>query len=594
MTLQDASGNNAFVLDMSTSHLKIYENISSPSRYADIYYDDVAGEAVFKASSGNTRIGGTSGNFVITLGNQADTFSYTKSATLGSAYSSDDMTVRRSIAAGSNSLTGSVLRVESTSSGTGTVASNILWLNENNTSATGNLILATTGGAGNNKFRVDLQGNVTIGASATYSGGTFSGTSFSGGAFSGTTVNGTTLTASTSVSSASFTNTGAVTVSSGGTNTDLTLQSAGTGSVVLKPGSNSATAIQLENATGGGMMTIDTTTSGTKLGSVVIGSATADANVVITQLDSYNAFGSEPTCGTTTSQGGLYYNTASNTIRGCVNGGWEDMPSTASLGIFLFGVVPDSGSNPGDLPALTTTGVTGPCKVSWASVTSVAIAPCTAYSGGRKVIIPATTLSVAGGTWASGVSTTNIWAHICLTGANNQPAFSAANSAETATANMPTFSINNPILCLADIKFSATTSGNIAQIYDVRTFINSQKEFTTMSTAGGLGMAVCPSTFHGIPCNAITLNVMGIVVASTGGTSTTSPAAIITTTGPAYVKASSGTAGQLITTSATAGYVTTTGTAATTTAGLVRTTGVATCTTAATCLGSLYVNVKGK
>lgn len=339
------------------------------------------------------------------------------------------------------------------------------------------------------------------------------------------------------------------------------------------------------------MLTVDTTTSGTQLGTLVVGSATTDANIVLLQLDSYNAFASEPTCGTTTNQGGLYYNTAVNSIRGCVNGAWEDMPSTAGLGIFLFGVVPDSGSNPGDLAALTTTGVTGPCKVSWTSVTTVTIAPCTAYSGGRKVIVPSTVLNT--NTISGANITTLIWSPVCLTGTNNQPAFGAAGT-EVTTTGMPTFSINNPVLCLAHIKLSTATLGNIAQIYDTRTFINTQKEFMTMSTAAALGQVVCPATNHAAPCNLVASRTMGVVVATTGGTSTTSPAAIIATNGPTWVKGNTGTAGQLIINTTTAGYAATTNTDAFNSYGTARSAIVTTCTTAATCLGSMYANFKGR
>ncbi|MDB5182193.1 MAG: hypothetical protein JWP13_956, partial [Candidatus Saccharibacteria bacterium] len=165
-TLQDTNGKDSFVLDMTSGHLKVYEKGATQSRFADIYYDSVNNEAVFAASSGNTRVGSGSGHVTINLTNAPDLFTYTKTVTLGSAYAADDMTVRRNITAGANALAGSVLRVESTSTGTGTVASNILWLNENNTSASGALILATKGGPGTNneKFKVDTDGNVTLGS----------------------------------------------------------------------------------------------------------------------------------------------------------------------------------------------------------------------------------------------------------------------------------------------------------------------------------------------------------------------------------------------------------------------------------------------
>jgi hypothetical protein len=354
---------------------------------------------------------------------------------------------------------------------------------------------------------------------------------------------------------------------------------------------NSVNAFSVQSNTGTSILSVDTLNT-----KVVVGSATSDTTAVVFQLDSSNNFIiGEPTCGTTTNQGGLYYNASSQSMRGCIGGQWEDMPSTSGLGIYLFGVVPDSGSNPGDLPALGTTGVTGPCKVSWNSATQLAVAACTAYSGGRKVIVPAQTINT---NTALGVSTSNIWANLCLTGTNNQPVFGGAPTTTELASSLPTLSINNPILCLATIKFSSTVSGNIAQIYDTRTFTNSMKEFMTMSSAATIGQLVCSATFHGAPCASATApNVHGVVVAtsSTTTTSTTAPNAIIATAGPAYVKAISGTAGNFVTGSATAGYASAgAATAQLYNLGISRTTGVATCTSAATCLGSLFVDLKAK
>ena len=170
LTLQDTAGNNAFIFDTSTSHLRIYADGTSPTAYADIYYDGTNSEAVFAASTGTTRIGSGSGNIQLQLSNAADLLQATKTVTLGAAYSSNDFTFTRNITAAGNALTGSVVKVESTSSGSSTVASNILWLNENNNSATGNLILATKNGSGNEKFKVSVDGTVTIAAGQSYSG----------------------------------------------------------------------------------------------------------------------------------------------------------------------------------------------------------------------------------------------------------------------------------------------------------------------------------------------------------------------------------------------------------------------------------------
>jgi hypothetical protein len=170
LTLQDTAGNTAFIFDSSTSHLKIYADGTSPTAYADIYYDAANSEAVFTASTGTTRIGSGSGNITLQLSAAADVLQATKTFNLASAYSGTDFAFTRNVTAAGNALTGSVMKVESTSSGSSTIASNILWLNENNNSATGNLILATKAGSGNEKFKVSVDGTVTIAASQSYNG----------------------------------------------------------------------------------------------------------------------------------------------------------------------------------------------------------------------------------------------------------------------------------------------------------------------------------------------------------------------------------------------------------------------------------------
>jgi parallel beta-helix repeat protein len=298
LQLQDTSGFKALEFDSTTSHLKVFENTSTPTNYADIYYDNAAGEAVFAASTGGTtRVGNGSGNVTISLTNSSDTFQYTKSATLLGAYSSDDTLIRRTISAGANALTGSVLRVESTSTGSGTVSSNILWLNENNTSATGNLILATKGGTGNDKFKVDVNGNVTIGTSATFAGGTFSGTTFTGpGAVSVSAGAGTSLTLTSPVAATWGTTSGA-----------LTLQAGGANKIVVKPGTDSSSSFEIQNAGGSPLLVADSAGSALKVGS---GDVSPNATPVLLVVDHKSTAG-DPT-GT---NGGMYYNAGSGRLR---------------------------------------------------------------------------------------------------------------------------------------------------------------------------------------------------------------------------------------------------------------------------------------
>ena len=327
-----------------------------------------------------------------------------------------------------------------------------------------------------------------------------------------------------------------------------------------------------------------------------IGSAVTDSVQVNFILDSSNQTTDVGTCSTTTNQGAMYYNTTMGSIRACINGGWGDLSNPDTLGLLSFGIVPSSGSNPYDLPSLVVSGVSGPCKVSWASSTSISVQPCTAISGGKRVLIPATTLSTNSSTAPnSNLSTTNIWGHVCLTGTNAQPAFTATTGNASAISNMPNFSASQPILCLADIKGSISTAGAIASIYDTRTFTSTSKEAVTMSTAAELGMMVDAGTSGSLtPSAANSAKLYGLVVATNGSTSTTTPNAIVTTLGAGFVKATSGTAGQFIITSSTGGYANTTATIPNNSfyysAGNTRTTFSSTCTAPSNCNGSLYVN----
>lgn len=307
---------------------------------------------------------------------------------------------------------------------------------------------------------------------------------------------------------------------------------------------NAATRISL---TGGA----STTTSGTA--GVQIGSATADAVQINLQLDSSSAFAETAnTCSVTVNQGAIYYNSTSTAVRGCVGGVWEDVVTTAGLGLLLYGVVPDSGTSPGDVAGLQTASVTGPCKVSASttSTTQVIVQPCIAYSGGRKVAVGSTTTLTL-----SGMSGTNLWQHVCFSSSG----VIGLTIANTETSGFPTWSASNPLLCLADVK--GTTSTNvITAVYDARPFTTSQKEYTSSTAALGIGQLVV-SSGNGVATAAATagLSVRGVVVASSGAASVSNaPSGIIVTGGSALVKATAGSANALIQTGATtAGYAVT-------------------------------------
>jgi hypothetical protein len=261
-----------------------------------------------------------------------------------------------------------------------------------------------------------------------------------------------------------------------------------------------------------------------------------------------------------------------------------------------------AGAGAGDLAALGTAGASGPCKVSWASTTTVSVAACTAYSAGRKVVVPnAVVLTLT-------TTTANLYESVCLSGVNGAPALVGPAATITSSTIMPAFSQSAPVACLAILKNSSTVNGNFTgaaqgQIYDIRTFTSTTKEFQTASTAVAPGMLAQLSGTGVVPSAAAagTGSQYGIVLMSDGSTSTTTPNAIVAVDGPAYVLATAGTAGQLVESGpTTAGYAATlanplnsaiTGNSQYTWVGQARTNFAAGCTSAATCLGSLYVVV---
>lgn len=328
-----------------------------------------------------------------------------------------------------------------------------------------------------------------------------------------------------------------------------------------------------------------------------IGSSTTDTTQVNFQLDSYNSTTDSGTCNSTTNQGAMYYNTTMGSIRACMNGSWADMSNPEALGLMSFGVVPSSGANPYDLTSVVVSGASGPCKVSWASNTSVSIEACVAYSGGRRINVSATTLYTNSATSNNiSLTTTERWGHICLTGTNDQPAFTTSAGLASATSGMPTFSINAPILCLASVQGESTTAGRIDNIYDVRTFTSTLKEAVASSTAVELGMITDASGTNGamIPAVSGSKKLYGLVVATDGSTSTTTPNTIVNTIGPGWVKAIAGTSGDFVKTSSTNGYGDTISSIPNNSfyysAGNARTSYSTTCTAASNCSGSLYVN----
>lgn len=323
---------------------------------------------------------------------------------------------------------------------------------------------------------------------------------------------------------------------------------------------------------------------------------TSDGNITMFDPDISTASGAETAanCTTAINAGGIYYSAAtasSNTItqelRGCINGAFRDIIAADQLGVMLLGVVEDSGAaNQGDIGGIS--GVAnGPCKVSWASTTSVSVAPCTAYSAGRKVVITAATA-------VSSINGATLFYHICLSGTNGAPTATAGNASETAA--VPAFSATAPILCLATVKTGG--SSTITNIYDTRVFVSSRKQFSTINAAVAPGMVV---TLDGTNANrvittasAAAANVRGVVAVGTTAASTTAVNTIIATGGPAFVEGTGTiTVGQTAQTSTTAGYAQSAASAAAyKDLGLIIWPGVTTgCTASTDCQYSMLVDV---
>ncbi len=366
--------------------------------------------------------------------------------------------------------------------------------------------------------------------------GAFSGSSIANGA----SISGNTIT----FGPADGTNPGMVTTAA------QTLAGAKTftGNMLIQPAADSDVAFEVKRNGGTDVLTVDTEATTDPLEVQVGSNSSIDSTQINLALDSMSAFADSATCATTTNQGSLYYNTNTNAIRACVQGAWEDVMTTAGMGLLTFGIVPDSGTGTGDLLSITGAN-NGPCKVSWLSSTTVRIVHgCTVYSGGRKVVIADNTTPTGSLTF-----TNNNFIHVCLTGTGGQPAFSTSG---TESANQPTFDINKPVVCLADIK---TTASAIANIYDTRTYTTTDKAYATVNATSFIGGVVTQSTTAGLGqmANAAAqVNTRGIVVSTSGTASSNTVNMIIATQGIQPVKATAGTVNQIVQ-STTTGYTTT-------------------------------------
>ena len=331
---------------------------------------------------------------------------------------------------------------------------------------------------------------------------------------------------------------------------------------------------------------------------VVIGGgfSASDTNLIALTLDSTSTLSETTnTCTATVNNGALYYNSnaGSNAVRACVGGSWEDLISTAGAFFTFFGVVPDSGTVPGDIQSLSTANTTGPCKVAFATATTVSVSACTAYSGGRKVTVaanPSITITLVN----------NGFSHICLSGTNNQPTPSTTSATETANLGTVSFpNASSPIVCLADVK---TSNLAIIGVYDTRAYTTTTKEFGYAAVALPIGVMVKPDATNpnrlALPGITATGNMRGVVIASSGAAyASGGPNVIIATAGIASVKATAGTLSATTTvqnSTTTSGYAFTAATSANVygNLGITQNTFSSTCTTTANCSSSLLLDLR--
>lgn len=321
ISLQPTSGIVALNRASTNNELRVYENSATPTNYATITFS--GGAAVYGSSNGTVQLGSTSGTVTIPLTNINDNFTFSKTYTPSTTYSSshNEFSIQRVLTGGANIINGNVADIEDLSTGTNaSSAPNVLYVNQSNATFGGNLILAQVGGS-TDKFKVDVAGNVNIAGS--YKVGGTSGVSqvcTGGQTYQATTISGGIATAGACAATGVTDLQGAY----GGSGSPATITTTATGKTILfKAGStfDSASLFQVQSAASVAVLSVDT--SGLKL---QVGSATTDSNAVLLVLDSY-----DQTTDPTGTNGGLYYNTSSNKFRCYQNSTWTDCVSFGNV-----------------------------------------------------------------------------------------------------------------------------------------------------------------------------------------------------------------------------------------------------------------------
>jgi hypothetical protein len=347
--IQNSDSSSAFILmdstntynnlsfDSSNNHLRVYDHGSPRTAYLEMYY--ASGTGVVAASTGTTQIGNGTGDINLSLTNNSERFNFQHSGT--NAGSTDiDFLVQRNLTGTTNNLQGAVMKVEDVSTFTsGSSAPDVLSINQNNTSATGNLIVARTGGGSNDKFKVSTAGTVTIASSQSYTGagavtlsaGASSALTLTGNAASTwSTTSGNITIQAAGTSSLNLDTGGAGTVNIANTNaTTVAIASNATAHTINIGSTTGASALNLNAGTGNavlnatsGTVTLQTTTSGAinlvpgGSSNVVLG--TSDTTGTLLVLDTKTGSG-DPTG----VNGGMYYNSNTGRFRCYEAGAWK-------------------------------------------------------------------------------------------------------------------------------------------------------------------------------------------------------------------------------------------------------------------------------
>ncbi len=231
--IQNAAGATLLNVDTVNGHLQVY-NTASSANYADIYWCisgaaacPTESAAVFAANTGKTQIGNGTGDVSGLLSNNSEKFSFLHNVTSAAAATSSDtdfVVTRQLVANSASALTGNVAKIEDLSSnaGAGGMSPTLLYINQNSNTATGNLIVAQTGGS-TTKFSVTTAGNTTVAGTLNVAGLLTS--------TAGATINGGTISLNGTGSSNTFIDNSGGGDAAGGSGT-ITLGNTGTGGFI--------------------------------------------------------------------------------------------------------------------------------------------------------------------------------------------------------------------------------------------------------------------------------------------------------------------------------------------------------------------------